>query len=263
MGSFTAQRSVLYRAGRSMGDIQSFMRKKSRSRVTVTLHTAESIRLIEQMLMVKMKIFMAKFRNRVRKNAPRVTGRLRQSIETEVTRTSSGNITGTLRVKAPYASAVEFGTGVFGPRHVPIRAKTPGGFMSFRTKEGKFIRTRQVQGQRPQGYLRKSIRKVKKSDFRNVFHDPRLRGVRITLSRKNQAFLGEFRNFIYGFSKQLGTFGALFSGQILPRVFRIAAGRVSSRFFQLPTIAGTGPGHRLARRGIGAGVSRGMGQFRF
>jgi len=102
----------------------------------------------------------AQVRTLARALAPRgQTGRLRQSIGW-VVEGERLNWTGYIFIDdtiAPHGVYVAFGTGVYGPSRRVIRAHD-GGFMKFKTADGRWVRTRTVQGQRRQDFLPNALR---------------------------------------------------------------------------------------------------------
>lgn len=87
-----------------------------------------------------------------KRRCPVDTGRLRSSITTEM---SVVNRSPRARVGSPldYAVFVEKGTGIYGPRHRPIRPRRAK-FLSWIDRgTGKRVFAREVRGVRPRPYL--------------------------------------------------------------------------------------------------------------
>ena len=108
-------------------------------------------------------------KKKVRGSTPVDTGFLKRSWKT------SRQVLGVwiLENFAPYASFVEEGTGLFGPRKKKIVPKTKP-FLVFRTKSGAFVRTKSVKGQKAQRMLarnRSFIRKKLKENLRKFLRD--------------------------------------------------------------------------------------------
>jgi hypothetical protein len=90
--------------------------------------------------------------------APVDQGPLRSSISADVqTGEARGEVRGTVGSRLPYAIWQEDGTGIYGPRGVPIRPKRAR-FLRFIPKGGNdYVFARQVRGVRPQRYLRRAL----------------------------------------------------------------------------------------------------------
>lgn len=101
--------------------------------------------------------------------APRRSGNLVRNISTgQVHRSSRGlELSVGVTRQAPYGRSVEEGTGIYGPKGVPIRPVT-GNFMVFEAG-GKLIHARTVKGQRAQRYMRKGLEAAEAS-----YIEPRL-----------------------------------------------------------------------------------------
>jgi hypothetical protein len=83
------------------------------------------------------------------------TGRLRASITHQLFKERD---LPTVRIgtNVKYGVYVHEGTGVWGPKHRPIKP-VHSKFLRFRGNAGKFVYTRQVQGQRPKPYLQQAL----------------------------------------------------------------------------------------------------------
>lgn len=93
-------------------------------------------------------------------STPQRTGNLMRSISKEgPTSLGDGHFVGSVSAggaaTAPYAVYVEKGTGIYGDKHVPIRAKT--GNMLVWEEHGNTVFTRQVKGQKGQEYMQKAF----------------------------------------------------------------------------------------------------------
>ena len=84
------------------------------------------------------------------------TGRLRASIATVVV-TRGGSPVVLVGTNVNYARYVHDGTGVYGPRHTPIRPRR-GKFLRFRPRGSrKWIYARQVKGMKPNPFLTNAL----------------------------------------------------------------------------------------------------------
>lgn len=84
------------------------------------------------------------------------TGRLRASIATVVV-TRGGSPVVLVGTNVNYGRYVHDGTGVYGPRHTPIRPKR-GKFLRFKPRGSKkWIYARQVKGMRPNPFLANAL----------------------------------------------------------------------------------------------------------
>lgn len=89
-------------------------------------------------------------------NAPKDTGQLASSSAVEMN-THPGLVVGVVSFRARHALWVHEGTGIYGPRGRPIRARG-GGMLRFPNRRGRggarrFIYTRSVRGQPAQPFL--------------------------------------------------------------------------------------------------------------
>ena len=97
------------------------------------------------------------------------TGRLRASIST-VAVTRNGEPAVLVGTNVKYARWVHDGTGIYGPRHTPIRPRTKkflkfpatGAFTIYQPKKGKarrrsFIYAREVKGMKPNRFLTNAL----------------------------------------------------------------------------------------------------------
>jgi HK97 gp10 family phage protein len=111
---------------------------------------------------------------RARRNAPSKTGRLRTSIEVaSVPRVVAGVTTFAIVVGTDleYAKWVHDGTGVYGPRHTPIRPKTgsvlvfEGRRLGVQLKKGgkgpRIVVVREVAGQKARPFLKDALKAVR------------------------------------------------------------------------------------------------------
>lgn len=84
------------------------------------------------------------------------TGRLRASIATIVV-TRDGAPTVLVGTNVNYARFVHDGTGLYGPRHAPIRPRR-GKFLRFRPRGSRrWVYARQVKGMRPNRFLANAL----------------------------------------------------------------------------------------------------------
>jgi len=60
---------------------------------------------------------------------------------------------------APYPWYVHEGTGIYGPKNMPIKPKKMP-FLQWRTCDGRWHRAKEIRGQRPQPFLDDAITKV-------------------------------------------------------------------------------------------------------
>ena len=97
--------------------------------------------------------------------APKDTGRLTSSSSVQMN-THPGLVVGVISFNARHALWVHEGTGIFGPRGRPIRARA-GRVMRFPTgaggrarRRGGFTYTREARGQRPRRYLVSALRLI-------------------------------------------------------------------------------------------------------
>jgi hypothetical protein len=87
--------------------------------------------------------------------APKRTGRLASSIELNVKIRPSGIVV-EVGSRLDYARYVHDGTGVYGPFHRPITARS-GGVMRFRSGSGEFTYARTVSGTRATHFLSRAL----------------------------------------------------------------------------------------------------------
>lgn len=88
------------------------------------------------------------------------SGRLRTSISIGTRReTVSGFTVSVVSVGSnlSYAADVHNGTGIYGPRGVPIRP-VRGKYLAFTGRRGRKVVVRSVKGQRGQRYLKRALR---------------------------------------------------------------------------------------------------------
>jgi hypothetical protein len=88
--------------------------------------------------------------------APVDTSRLRQSIQVSPMRRSGNRLSGSVGTGVKYAEAQETGTGIYGPRKRPITAKS-GKYLTFKTKDGRWVRTKSVKGVRGRFYMKGAV----------------------------------------------------------------------------------------------------------
>jgi hypothetical protein len=90
--------------------------------------------------------------------APVDQGPLRSSITADIQADEGrSEVRGRVESRLPYAIWQEEGTGIYGPRGVPIRPKRAR-FLRFIPKGGNdYVFARQVRGVRPQRYLRRAL----------------------------------------------------------------------------------------------------------
>ena len=88
--------------------------------------------------------------------APVDTSRLRQSILVSPMKRTGNVISGSVGTTTAYSVYMEEGTGIYGPRHTPIKPKTKK-FLAFKTKDGKWIRAKSVKGVRGRFYMKGSV----------------------------------------------------------------------------------------------------------
>ena len=88
--------------------------------------------------------------------APVDTSRLRQSIQVSPLRRMGNVLSGSVGTGVKYAEAQETGTGIYGPRKRPITAKS-GKYLTFKTKDGRWVRTKSVKGVRGRFYMKGSV----------------------------------------------------------------------------------------------------------
>ena len=88
-------------------------------------------------------------------------GNLRDNIAASKSVTVSENkATSYVVADAEYAAYVELGTGIHGPRKMPIVPKKAK-FLAWQDKSGKWIRARSVQGMKPRPYLAPAVFETK------------------------------------------------------------------------------------------------------
>ena len=88
--------------------------------------------------------------------APVRYGQLRASIHTEGPTGSGAAVQSKVGTDVKHAKWQEFGTGLYGPRRAPITPKSKP-FLVFKTKDGRWIRTKSVKGTRGRFYFKKAI----------------------------------------------------------------------------------------------------------
>ena len=88
--------------------------------------------------------------------APVDTSRLRQSILVSPMKRTGNVISGSVGTSTTYSVYQEVGTGIYGPKHAPIKPKTKK-FLAFKTKDGKWIRAKSVKGVRGRFYMKGSV----------------------------------------------------------------------------------------------------------
>lgn len=90
--------------------------------------------------------------------APADTGALRGSIRTSY-ETSEREVNAYVYTNLDYAEYVHEGTGIYGPRGRPIRPRR-GRYLVFPGRTGGMVFAREVQGQRPQPFLRRALERA-------------------------------------------------------------------------------------------------------
>jgi hypothetical protein len=110
---------------------------------------------VSQKIMKRMTL-MAK--GTAQENAPVDKGILRSSLTDQV-QGSRLDTVGRVGTTISYATFQELGTGIYGPKGEPIRPVNRK-FLQFQTKDGKWIRAREVKGTPAKGYLQKGLAEV-------------------------------------------------------------------------------------------------------
>lgn len=91
--------------------------------------------------------------------APRKTGNLKRSIMAEPVESIGGKYLGHVKQDkqvASYGPFVEFGTGIYGPKHAPIKPRHAP-YLVWRNSSG-WHRAKQVRGMRPRPYMRPALK---------------------------------------------------------------------------------------------------------
>lgn len=90
---------------------------------------------------------------RAKELVPVDMGKLRQNI-TALRKTSGegAQIETAVQARMPYAAYIEIGTGIYGPRGMPITPKK-GKYLVFQTKDGKTVFAKSVKGMKSRPYL--------------------------------------------------------------------------------------------------------------
>jgi len=88
--------------------------------------------------------------------APVRTGDLRSLITLEFSANVQGVPVATIASNAHYSRYVHDGTGIFGPRRVPIRP-VRGRYLRFTARGGRVVFARQVRGQPAKPFLRDAL----------------------------------------------------------------------------------------------------------
>lgn len=91
-----------------------------------------------------------------KEKAPVDTGFLRGSIQMRPASAAGSTIEGSVSTNALYAGIQEGGSGIYGPRKTPITPKIKQALV-FRTKDGRWIRTKSVRGVKGKFYMKGSI----------------------------------------------------------------------------------------------------------
>lgn len=94
--------------------------------------------------------------NKAKGHAPVRYGQLRASIHTEGPTGSGANIQAKVGTDVKHAPYQEFGTGIYGPNRAPITPKSKP-FLVFKTRDGRWIRTRSVKGTKGRFYFKQAI----------------------------------------------------------------------------------------------------------
>ena len=106
--------------------------------------------------MMKRMTLMAKAK--AQEEAPVDTGLLRSSL-TDSVEGAGLSTTGRVGTTVKYATFQELGTGIYGPNNAPIRPVNAQ-YLAFKTKDGLWIRAREVKGSRAKQYLQKGLAEV-------------------------------------------------------------------------------------------------------
>lgn len=83
-------------------------------------------------------------------------GLLRASIGTQLA-TYGDELAVRVGTNVYYGLWVHDGTGIYGPRHTPIRPKQAKALRFFWKKEGRWVVTKSVRGMRPNTYLKSAL----------------------------------------------------------------------------------------------------------
>lgn len=88
------------------------------------------------------------------------TGTLSASISTQIALSGAIPVV-RIGTDVRYASWVREGTGIYGPRRQPIRARRRNGYMTFVNKRGRRIFARTVRGYRKNDFLGEALKAAK------------------------------------------------------------------------------------------------------
>jgi hypothetical protein len=94
--------------------------------------------------------------NTIKRNAPHRYGQLAASFHAEPAKRVGNSIVGSTGSNLDHAAYQEFGTGIYGPKRRPITPKRAP-YLVFKTRDGKWIRTKSVKGVRPLRYAKRSL----------------------------------------------------------------------------------------------------------
>lgn len=83
-------------------------------------------------------------------------GLLRASIGTQLA-AHGGELTVRVGTNIYYSLWVHDGTGIYGPRHTPIKPKKAKALRFFWKKEGRWVVTKSVRGMKPNTYLKSAL----------------------------------------------------------------------------------------------------------
>lgn len=93
---------------------------------------------------------------RAKELCPVDTGRLRSSITWALGRDAHG-LYADIGTNVFYAPFIEFGTGIYGPRHTPIVPRSAP-YLAWRGKDGQWHRATSVKGRPKTPFLRPALR---------------------------------------------------------------------------------------------------------
>lgn len=96
-----------------------------------------------------------------RELAPIDTSRLRNSIAFTPAKVEGTTVSGSVNAGAPYAAAVEGGTGIYGPKKKLIKAR-PGKVLYWVNKDGEDVYAKSSKGMKGRFYMKGSLEKHQK-----------------------------------------------------------------------------------------------------
>ena len=85
------------------------------------------------------------------------TGELEEGIETIRSPVRGYSFSATVKSTSERSSNVEFGTGIYGKNMQVIKAKTPGGTLTFKTPKFGWVNKTSIRGQRPNPFMRGAV----------------------------------------------------------------------------------------------------------